>query len=307
MRINFLKYKKFYFIFSGTLVLGSLICLAIFGLQIGIDFAGGSILEVKYLEARPERNLIETTLADLDLGEILIQPIDEKGIIVRMKEINVDTYEMVLERLRGLGGLIEKRFELIGPVVGRELRNQAIIIAILSLIAILFYVALAFHKVSRPVSSWQYSFAALIALFHDVIITLGIFSLLGIFFQIQITIPIVIALLVILGYSINDTVVVFDRIRENLLESFQQKHDKSSYEEIVNKSLGQTLTRSINTSLTTLLVLAAIFFFGGITLRYFALALILGISIGTYSSMFLASPLLVSWLHLRKNLKRKPA
>ena len=151
---------------------------------------------------------------------------------------------------------------------------------------IVIYITLAFRQVSVPIASWQYGFVSLFALFHDILITLGIFAVLGHFYNVEITIPIVTALLVILGYSINDTVVIFDRIRENLI-----KRVGASYEETVNISLNQTMFRSINTSLTTLFVLIAIFFFGGVTLRYFALALIIGISFGSYSSLFLAWPL----------------
>ncbi|GAI39422.1 unnamed protein product, partial [marine sediment metagenome] len=156
--------------------------------------------------------------------------------------------------------------------------------------------AWAFRKISRPLPSWQYGIASLLALFHDVLIPIGILSILGKFYGVQITIPVITALLAVLGYSINNTVVVFDRIRENLLKQV------GTYQEIVNNSLNQTLTRSINTSLTTLFVLVAIFFLGGITLKYFALALILGIIAGTYSSLFLASPILVAWLRWRKRV-----
>ena len=153
------------------------------------------------------------------------------------------------------------------------------------------YIAFAFRRVSVPVASWQYGIVSLIALFHDLLITLGVFAILGFLYYVEITIPIITALLVILGYSINDSVVIFDRIRENLI-----KNKGLTYEEIVNISLNQTLVRSISASFTTLLPIIAIFFFGGITLKYFALALIIGIILGSYSSIFLASPLLVSWL-----------
>ena len=296
MFINFLRYKKIYFIFSGILVLGSLACLVVFGLNLGIDFVGGSLIEVKYQISRPSNEAIRSALADLDLGEIIIQPTEERGVILRMKEIDAETYELVIQKLRELGELTEMRFELVGPVIGRELRDRAKIIIILAILAIVFYITLAFRGISRPISSWQYGLASLIALFHDVLITLGVFSILGFFYQVEITIPIVTAFLVVLGYSINDTVVVFDRIRENLI-----KKVGITYEDTVNKSLNQILPRSIVTSLTTLFVLLAIFFFGGETLKYFALALIVGISLGTYSSIFLASPFLVYWLKWRQS------
>ena len=299
MVFNFLKYKKLYFIFSGILILGSLICLLFFGLNLGMDFTGGSILEVEYKEARISNQLIKAKLAELNLGEILIQPTNQKGVILRMKDISEEIHQEILKKLAEDGEIQELRFESIGPTIGRELKEKTKIFVVLALFSIVLYVALAFGRIQRPIRSWWLSIAALIALFHDILIPLGIFSVLGKFYGVQITIPIVVALLTVLGYSINNTVVVFDRLRENLL-----KRLNLTFEDAVNQSLNQTLTRSINTSLTTLFILFAIFFFGGETLKYFSLILILGISLGTYSSIFIASPILVSWLKWRQ--KRVP-
>jgi preprotein translocase subunit SecF len=296
MQIPFLKYKKIYFIFSGILILASLVCLIVFGLKPGIDFTGGSIMEIEYIEERPSNQEIKETLSGLDLGEVLVQPTEEKGVILKMKDISEDTHQEVLEKLKENKELEERRFESIGPVIGQELKQKTKIAIILSLMAIVLYIAWAFRKISQPIPSWQYGIASLIVLFQDVLIPIGIFSVLGKFYGVQITIPVIAALLTVLGYSINNVVVVFDRIRENLL-----KH-VGTYQEIVNNSLNQTLTRSINTSLTTLFVLVAIFFLGGETLKYFALALILGIIAGTYSSIFLASPILVAWWERRKRV-----
>ena len=295
MNIPFIKYRKIYFVFSGILVLASLVCLTSFGLRLGIDFVGGSLLEVKFETDRLTSEEIRTELKDFDLGEVIVQPTGERGVIIRMKATDVEIRELVIHQLKERAELIVMRNDLIGPVIGQELRDSTKMIIILALLAILIYIAIAFRRVSRPISSWQYGVASLIALFHDVLIVLGLFAILGFFYYVEITIPIITALLVILGYSINDSVVIFDRIRENLI-----KRIGITYEETVNISLNQTLTRSIITSLTTLFVLLAIFFFGGITLRYFALALIVGITLGTYSSIFLASPLLVSWLGLKR-------
>ena len=214
-----------------------------------------------------------------------------------MRDISEDTREKIIEKLKEKEEIVEEKtsFESIGPMIGREIKEKTRVAIILALIAILFYIAFAFRRVSYPVKSWQYGIAALIALFHDILIPLGVFSILGKFYGVQITIPVITALLTVLGYSINDTVVVFDRIRENLL-----KKRGVTFQETVNHSLSQTLTRSINTSLTTLFVLFAIFFFGGETLKYFSLALILGIASGTYSSIFLASPFIVAWKNRRE-------
>lgn len=297
MYFNFLKYRKIYFIFSGILIVASLASLFIFGLKPGIDFTGGSILEVEYKTERPSNQEIKESLAEIDLGEIYLQPADEKGVIIRMKNISEETHQEIIQKLTEDRELIELRFESIGPVIGQELKEKTKIVVILSLLAIVLYIAFAFRRLTWPAKSWQYGIASLVALFHDVLIPLGIFSVLGKFYGIQIQIPVIVALLTVLGYSINNTVVVFDRIRENLLKKVEV-----DFEETVDRSLNQTLTRSLNTSLTTLFVLTAIFFLGGETLKYFALALILGIIAGTYSSLFLVSPVLVSWLKWRKKI-----
>jgi len=284
--ILFLKYKKIYFTLSGLLILASLISLILFGLKPGIDFTGGSILEIEYQENQPSNEEIKEALTDFDLGEVKIQPSGEKRIILRTKDISEEVHQQIINKLEGSQ---ELRFEAIGPVIGREMKEKTKIVAILAVFAILLYITIAFRKISKPVSSWKYGIASLVALGHDVFIPLGVFAYLGHFYDIQITIPVITALLTVLGYSINNTVVVFDRIRENLITN-----KSAGFKEIVDKSLNQTLTRSINTSLTTLLVLFAIFFLGGETLRYFSLALILGLVCGTFSSIFLASPLLAS-------------
>lgn len=290
MNIPFVKYRKIYFIFSGILILASIFSLVVFGLKPGIDFRGGSILEIEYKETRPSNQQILEKLADFELGYVYLQPTGERGVILRMKDINEDLHQQILEKLNeGESRVEERRFESVGPVIGRELKKKTKIVIVLALLSIVIYIALAFRRVQRPLRSWQYGIASLLALFHDILIPLGVFSILGKFYGIEITIPVITALLAVLGYSINNTVVVFDRIRENLLKR------GGFFDEIVNKSLNQTLTRQINTSLTTLFVVTAIFFLGGETLKYFALVLILGIGAGTYSSIFLAGPLLVSW------------
>jgi len=294
MVIPFIKFRKISFIFSGILILGSIISLVTFGMKTGIDFTGGSILEIEYKTQRPENKIIRESLANLDLGEMSIQPTDEKGVILRMKDIPEDVHQQVLEKLKGTGEFEEKRFETIGPTIGKELKEKTKVVIIISLLAIVFYIAIAFRGVSRPISSWQYGIASLLMLSHDILIPLGVFAVLGKYYQVQITIPVVAALLTIVGYAINNVVVVYDRIRENIFRT------RLTFEEIVNNSINQTLTRQLNTSLTTLFPLFFIFFLGGETLKYFALTLILGIIAGTYSSIFLASPMLVIWLRWRQ-------
>ena len=300
MNIPFTRYRRVYFIFSAILILASIISLFVFGLKPGIDFTGGSILEIEYETNRPSNHEILEKLAELNLGTITLQPTGERGVILRMRDIDEDLHQQVLQKLsEGEVKTKELRFELIGPTVGRELKQKTKVVIIVSLLSILLYIALAFRRVQRPLKSWQYGIASLLALFHDILIPLGIFSILGRFYGIEISIPVICALLAVLGYSINNTVVVFDRIRENLFKR------EISFEEIVDQSLNQTLTRQINTSLTTLFVASAIFVFGGETLKYFSLALVLGIIAGTYSSIFLAGSFLVSWYSRRLGWRQK--
>jgi len=297
MSFPFIKYRKIFYTISATLVTVAILSMLIFGLKFGIDFKGGSSLTITYKQNPPSQQQIKEKLKDLNLGEISIQKTGSKGVILKMKNIDEATYQKVLKRLKTLGK-VEKgssSFQTIGPVIGRELRQKTKVVIVLALLSILIYIAFSFRRISRPVPSSIYGITGLIALGHDVLIPLGIFAILGKFYGIEINIPIITALLTVFGYSINDSVVVFDRVRENLLKSQEPTFDLT-----VEKSLNQTIARSLNTSLTTLFVLFAIFLFGGASLRYFSLALILGISFGTYSSLFLATPLLVSYLHFKE-------
>ena len=253
---------------------------------------------MEFKTARPANQEIRESLKGFDLGEIYIQPADEKGLILRMKDISEDVHQQIIQKLKAKGELEEKRFESIGPVIGQELKEKAKLLIVISLLSIVFYIAIAFRRVQKPLSSWQYGIASLFILSHDILIPLGVFALLGKFYQVQLTIPIICAFLTIVGYAINNVVVVYDRLRENLLRGVFRDF-VLGFEEATNKAINQTLTRQLNTSLTTLFPLIAIFFLGGETLKYFALTLILGITAGTYSSIFLAIPILVSWLKWR--------
>jgi len=253
-------------------------------------------MELSFKDVRPSNQEIEAKLSQFNLGEIVVQPTGDKGVIIKTKEINEEKHQEILKQFEGAE---ERHFESIGPTIGKELRDKTKVALILALMAIASYIAFAFRKISRPVSSWKYGAATLIALLHDVLVPLGVFAFLGKFYNVEITIPIIAAILTILGFSVHDTIVIFDRIRENLL-----KRSSLPFEEIVNLSLNQTLGRSINTVLTVLFVVLAIFFLGGETLKYFSLALIIGIISGAYSSIFIASPLLVSWLKTAKVLDK---
>ena len=293
MNICFTKYNKVYLAVSAVLISASIFALAFYGLNFGIDFNGGSVLQIEYKTERLSKQEITDIVSNFDIGAVSVRVIGEKGAAISFeKSISQDTQTEIKQALSKEKEIIEGEtsFEKVGGIVGEETKSKSGKAIIFSLIAIILYVAFAFRKLLRPVSSWQYGFATLIALFHDMLLVLGVFAVLGEFSGVYITIPIMTALLTVFGYSVNDTVVVFDRIRENLI-----KRTGTDFEDVVNKSMNQTLFRSASTSLTTLFVLFAIFFLGGETLKYFSLALIIGIISGTYSSIFLASPLLVYW------------
>ncbi|OGY51246.1 MAG: protein-export membrane protein SecF [Candidatus Buchananbacteria bacterium RIFCSPHIGHO2_02_FULL_56_16] len=296
--LQIIKQRNIWFPLSGLLVAASLIMFAVWGLRLGIDFTGGSLLELEFSIPRPNHDQIVESFGQLNLGEVTVQPIGEQNVILRFADVDEATHQQIVGSLRATfagqaaepGGVTfeERRFDSIGPIIGQELRTKTVRAIGLVLIAIIAYVGWAFRKVSKPVPSWQYGLIAVIALFHDIMITIGTFAVLGQAYGIEVNASFVAALLTILGYSVNDTIVVFDRIRENLVRRVGE-----GFDDIIQFSLNQVITRSVNTSLTVILVLFAILLLGGSTLRIFALSLIVGVSVGTYSSIFLASPLLV--------------
>ncbi len=296
----FVKYRKIYFLFSLILVIASIVSLALWGLNFSIEFTGGSELRFEYKNEVPDISSIKEYFEKLNLENISIRRFGEKGVIVRAKEIDAKTQEQLFSELKKNEEINPESitFEEIGSIIGKETTKKALKAIILSIVAIILYVAFAFRKMGRGTKPWEYGIATVIALMHDVLLPVGIFAFLGHIKGVEFSLPVLTALLTIFGYSVNDTVVVFDRIREN-----QFRFGRLDFEEVVDRSLNQTLRRSINTSLTTLFVLLALFFLGGESLKYFSLALILGTVFGTYSSIFLASPLLVSWYRMK--LRRK--
>ncbi|MDO8600915.1 MAG: protein translocase subunit SecF [bacterium] len=295
--------RKLFYIFSGILVGGGFVMFLIFGLRLGIDFTGGSLLEIEFVGERPSLGEIHERLSPLGLGQVIAQPTGERGMFIRTKDISEETHQEILGALAGSETeeevLRELRFESIGPTIGKELKRKSVYSIFTVLVLIILYIAWAFRKVSKPVSSWKYGVVAIVALFHDVGIPLGVFSVLGLW-GVEVDTLFITALLTVLGFSVHDTIVVFDRIRENLASAKRGE----LFEDMVERSIHQTFGRSLNTSLTVLLSLLAVFFFGGESVRYFSLALMIGVVFGTYSSIFIASPLLVTWHYFsqRKNV-----
>jgi len=289
--------RKYTYVVSATLVVLSVAVLFIWGLKLGIDFKGGTLMEVQFSEEAPAMQDVQEKLKELNLNSLTIQPSENNTAILRYMASDEELNEKVVEKLREFDENTKQlRVDFIGASISKQIKKNALMAIIFAVIAIAFYIAWAFRKVSYPVPSWQYGLGAVIALAHDIIITLGIFILLGHFWEIEIGIPFVAALLTILGYSVNDTIVVYDRIRENILRSGA----KENFENIVNKSINETLARSINTSLTVVVVLLAVIFFGGETIKFFSVALLAGIVFGTYSSIYVASALLVSSWRLNR-------
>lgn len=294
-----IRRRKIFYAFSGILILASIISLAIFGLPLGIDFKGGALMEITFINDNDEKILLSrddmsSALSDFEIGTLSINNTSEDSYILRFNEVSEDIH---MEMLVNLGNLEEgisvreERFSSIGPTIGSETARKSLQAMVLVLVMIVAYVTWAFRGVKHPISSWRWGLAALAALFHDILITVGVFAIFAHFTSAEVGVPFIAALLTILGYSVNDTIVVFDRIRENILRF----GNKISFADIADKSIRETIVRSFNVSLTTIFVLLAVFFFGGATIQDFVLTLIVGISVGTYSSIAIASPLLVSW------------
>lgn len=302
--IKIIKNRKIFLSISALMVAASIVALSIWGLNFGIDFKGGSLLEVNFGEFQPSITEVRNSLNDVGLDNVIVQP-TEDSYIIRFKESGQNIHKEAVLSLKTLaegkegGNFSELRFDSVGASIGNELKSKSFNATLLALIMIIFYISFSFRKVSLPVASWKYGLASIIALTHDILIVLGIFALLGRFYGTEINTPFIAAILTILGYSINDTIVVFDRIRDNLPKS------KESFADTVDLSLRQTFGRSLSTSITTLLALVSIYLFGGATIKDFSLALIIGISLGTFSSLFIASPLLVVWDNLSRSRRQK--
>jgi preprotein translocase subunit SecF len=289
------KYRKIFYTLSLLLVIAGISALAVWGLKPGIDFKGGSLIEVAYVGARPDAETLRLSIDALNIGASSIRPTGDTGYLVRTEELNPDVHQAVLAALsqKGAYKFEEKRFNSIGPILGKEAIQKSYMSIAFVLLAIVFFITFVFRRVSRPVSSWKYGLIAIVALAHDVIIPAGAFAAFGHFAGVEVDTLFVTALLVILGFSIHDTIVVFDRIRENLHRN-TELHEKKHFSTIVGESVNQTFVRSINTSLTTLIAVTVLYVFGPEATRHFSLALLIGISAGTYSSIFIGSPLLVT-------------
>lgn len=287
---NTLKYYKFWFFVSGLILLFGVLSLSFYGLRLGIDFKGGTLIELQFAKTY-DLNKVKDVLSKEGISNYQLQSADNNGLIIKTENLEKEKQDQALADLKAeVGDFNETRLDSIGPVIGKELKKNALYQLGLVSLGIVLYIGYAFRKVQKPVSSWRFGWSAVIALLHDLLFVLGIFSLLGHFRGVEVDSLFVTAMLTVLGFSVHDTIVVFDRIRENL-----KIYAGESIDFVVNHSIAQTIVRSLNTSLTVLFVLLALLLFGGETIKYFVLALFIGIIVGTYSSIFIASPVLVLW------------
>lgn len=281
--------RYWYFLISLIVIIPGIVALALFGLRFSIDFTSGTLWEVEF-QKQVMPGEVKSILAANGLAENTVQTSGERGILIRLPLLEAGSAEKAkaTEALsERFGGFEELRFESVGPLVSGEIRERAIWAVAAASVGILAYISWAFRKVKKPL---RYGVCAIAAMVHDALVVIGIFSLLGRFFNVEVDALFVTALLTVIGFSVHDTIVVFDRIRENV-----GKRTGESFEEVVNHSVLQTLARSLTTSLTVVLTLAALFLFGGATIKSFVLALLIGVVSGTYSSIFNASLLLVVW------------
>ena len=281
-KINFNKYFKLFNIFSISLVLLSIVLLLFKGLNYGVDFKGGTLIELRAIDKQITISQLRQSFLNMNLGDVSVKEFGKNNdFLIKFEKKENNNPNLISEVKESLtksigSGFNFRRVENVGPKVSAELLNSGIIAITLSLAAMLFYIWIRFE--------WQFSLGAIFALFHDVILTLGIFSL----FSLEINLSIVAAVLTIVGYSMNDTVVIFDRVRENL-----NKFSDIKIFDLTNISINETLSRTIITSVTTLLALVSIYIFGGEILKGFSLAMILGVIFGTYSSIYIANPILI--------------
>lgn len=320
-----ITYRKILLIIATVIMFGSIIIIGVFGLNQGIDFTGGSLTEVSY-DTVPTKLEVESAVAEQNLGGVSVrESVDDKGrgaYLIRTRDLNESEHVTLTSSVTSLGAGGEvTRFTSIGPVIGQELRDKAgwAIFAVVSIIVL--YVAFAFAGIGTPVSSWMYGAITILVLIHDVLVPTALMSLLGHFAGIEVDVLFVMALLAVLGYSVNDTIVVFDRVRENLKKNRTEHHTKRKevgvvhdevtykltkpYEEIVGSAVSETLARSINTSLTTMIALLALYFVGGTVTQTFALVLLVGVFAGAYSSICIASPLVVAYAKWKEEKSKK--
>ncbi len=285
-----MSHVKIYFLISLLILIPGIVSLIHYGLRFSIDFTGGTLLEIQ-TKSPVSADQVKSIAQKNDVEISSISNVSDNILLIRAKPISQEKNTQLKSALtQEIGEISERRFETVGPVIGAELTRKAITAVIVAALAIIAYLAWSFKAIPKPYSSWKFGVSAVVALLHDALVVLGIFSLLGHYYHVEIDALFVTAILTVIGFSVHDTIVVFDRIRENVI-----KMHHASFYEVVDFSLAETLNRSLNTSLTVILTLSALLFFGGESIRWFVVALLIGIISGTYSSIFNAAPILAIW------------
>lgn len=288
--MNLIKYRNWFFALSLLIIIPGIVALFIWGLKLGVDFEGGTLWEIKFPKTVTTQEL-QNFLKSQDAQVSALTTTSSGNLLIRLKITEETKITKIKTKLQETYGPTEDaRLETVGGTISRELTQKALAAVGISILAIVTYITWAFRKVSKPTSAVAFGICTIIALVHDVIVVVGSFAILGHFLNLEVDSLFITALLTVLGFSVHDTIVVFDRIRENL-----GKYEEYSFDQVVNHSLLQTLARSTNTSLTVVFVLLALLLFGGQSIRGFVIALMIGIVSGTYSSIFNAAPLLVVW------------
>lgn len=300
--LNIVKNRRWFYLTSLVIIIPGTVALLVWGLPFGPDFTGGTLLEVKFSKEVTEGEVIDAaSVAKIEIGETGIQTTGENTILLRTTPLDDNQTNSLTTELQKTDDKLEVlRKETIGPTIGQELLRRALMAIAVASLLIVIYIAYSFRSVPKPASSWRFGVSAILALLHDVLVLFGVFAILGHFFAVEIDALFVTAVLTVIGFSVHDTIVVFDRIRENLTKTTYK-----TFEETVEHSIMQTIGRSINTSLTVILVLLALLLFGGSSIRWFVAALLIGIISGTYSSIFNAAPFLVTWQKFTDSRRKK--
>lgn len=305
MNFNITRHRNLWLAISGGMVAVSLTLIGIFGFNLGLDFLGGLRWNVEFTgEEMVEATQLTEFFATKDVLEkdAIIQATGDNSFLITLEELEEKDFEILSTDLdTAFGGFEVVSFQRVSSSIGQHFQNEAFVAIGLALIAIIVFVAIAFRKIPETINPWRFGGAAIIALFHDVVIIAGVFAVLGFVLDVELNLQFITALLATLGFSVNDTIVILDRVRENL---FKQK-SRDSFEDVIEKSVSETLRRSINTSLSTLFPLVFLLIFGADSIFYFILALTIGIAVGTYSSIFIAAPILVSWKEMADGRVRR--
>lgn len=287
-----IKHRSLFFWITGVILAASLGAIAAYGLPLGLDFTGGSLMQVSYQDGRPPLSVVQEQIAPVSLGAVSVRAVGEDAIAIRSRALTPAEHESVLSALSGVANATELSYTSVGPALGSQFTNKALWAIFAVIIVIVLYIAFAFRKVSRPVPGWGYGITVVAMLAIDIIVPTGFFAAFAHFTGAEVDSLFIVALLSLLGYCVNDIIVIFDRIREHLARN-ERMNNKESFEDTIGKSIDETMTRSINTALTVVLALLALIYFGADTTRNFALVMLVGVVVGTFSSICRSAPLLI--------------